>query len=31
MTVKNPDLIPLFEEAKKLLEPYAKRLTVRRA
>ena len=30
MTVKNPDLIPLFEEAKKLLEPYAQKLTVRR-
>lgn len=23
--VKNPDLIPLFEEAKKLLQPYAKK------
>ncbi len=28
--VKNPDLIPLFKSAKKLLEPYAKRLSVRR-
>lgn len=30
MTVKNPDLIPLFNEAKKLLQPYAKHFTVRR-
>lgn len=30
MPVKNPDLLPLFEEAKTLLEPYADRLTVRR-
>ncbi len=30
MAVKNPDLLPLFEELKKLFAPYAKRLTVRR-
>jgi len=29
MTVKNPDLLPLFGEAKKLLEPYAKQFNVR--
>lgn len=30
MPVKNPDLIPLFEEAKKLLKPYEKYLNARR-
>jgi hypothetical protein len=30
MPVKNPDLLPLFEDAKKLLVPYAKRLSVRK-
>jgi len=28
--VKNPELVPLFEQVKPLLEPYAKYLTVRR-
>lgn len=30
MTVKNPDLLPLFDEVKRLLEPYAAELSVRR-
>jgi hypothetical protein len=30
VAVKNPELLPLFEEAKKLLEPYAVDFTVRR-
>lgn len=30
MPVKNPDLIPLFEAAKELFEPYAEHLAVRR-
>mgnify|MGYP001062054905 CR=1 FL=1 len=30
MTVKNPDLIPLFEEAKRVLEPYEAYFTPRR-
>lgn len=30
MTVKNPELIPLFNELKTLLEPYAAHFTVRR-
>lgn len=30
MTVKNEGLLPLFAEVKTLLEPYARRLTVRR-
>ena len=30
MTVKNEALLPLFAEVKALLEPYARRLTVRR-
>ena len=30
MTVKNEALLPLFEELRALLEPYAERLTVRR-
>ena len=30
MTVKNPALLPLFEDLKRLLEPYADRLAVRR-
>lgn len=29
MPVKNPDLIPLFEEAKTLLAPYAEHFSVR--
>lgn len=29
MDVKNPDLLPLFEEARKLLAPYSKHFTVR--
>jgi hypothetical protein len=27
MTLKNPDLLPLFDELKVLLEPYAERFT----
>jgi hypothetical protein len=30
MTVKNEALLPLFAEVKAMLEPYARRLTVRR-
>ena len=30
MTVKNETLLPLFEELRALLEPYAEHLTVRR-
>ena len=30
MSVKNPDLIPLFDEVKALLEPFAGHFTVRR-
>jgi hypothetical protein len=30
VAVKNPDLLPLFEELKALLEPYAAHFTVRR-
>jgi len=30
VTVKNPELIPLFNELKTLLEPYAAHFTVRR-
>ena len=30
MPVKNPDLLPLFDEMKQLLAPYAERFTVRR-
>ena len=30
MTVKNPELIPLFEEAKRLLKPYEKVFHARR-
>jgi len=30
MTVKNPDLLPLFGQLKQLLEPYAEHFTVRR-
>jgi hypothetical protein len=30
MTVKNEGLLPLFDEVKALLEPYADRLTARR-
>ena len=30
MTVKNPDLLPLFGEMKALLEPYAAHFAVRR-
>ncbi|MDP2183697.1 MAG: hypothetical protein Q8K99_14170 [Actinomycetota bacterium] len=30
MSVKTPELLPLFDEAKKLLAPYAKRFTPRR-
>ena len=30
MTVKNPDLIPLFEDLKKLLAPYEKHFDTRR-
>ena len=30
MTVKNPELIPLFNELKWLLEPYAAHFTIRR-
>jgi len=28
--LKNPELLPLFEQAKALLKPYARHLTVRR-
>jgi hypothetical protein len=30
MTVKNPDLVPLFEQIKRLLTPYAAHFTSRR-
>jgi hypothetical protein len=30
MAVKNPDLLPLFEQAKSLLEPYSEYFAVRR-
>lgn len=30
MTVKNPDLLPLFEDVKKLLVPHEKRFSTRR-
>jgi hypothetical protein len=30
MPVKNPELVPLFEEVKRLLVPYARHFTVRR-
>jgi len=30
MPVKNPDLLPLFDDAKRLLEPYADRLSPRK-